>query len=372
MEKTALTLISWNVNGLRALVQKDFLGSVRRLDADVVAVQETKLQESQLDPTIMNLPGYTSHWSHCDGKKGYSGVGAYSRIPPVAVRCGFGQPRFDSEGRVLELDFGGFLLLNVYFPNGGMSEERLQYKLDFYEAFFAYADASASAAEASSSAATTTPPTGRSTSPTARERNTSGFLKIERDWLDRILARGYVDTFRHFHPDTVAYSWWDYRFRARERNVGWRIDYFFVTRDLIDRGCVRRRSSPTTCTGRTTARSAWCSRSEETRVDRNRIVAIYGSPRRRGNTATLMQAAVAGAREPARRWTRSSCATSRCRPAWRSTAAGRTGSAASATISRRCANGSCPRRARCWPRPSSITPSAPTPRSSWTGSTRSG
>jgi exodeoxyribonuclease-3 len=240
MEKTALTLISWNVNGLRALVQKDFLGSVRRLDADVVAVQETKLQESQLDPTIMNLPGYTSQWSHCDGKKGYSGVGAYSRIPPVAVRCGFGQPRFDSEGRVLELDFGRFILLNVYFPNGGMSEERLQYKLDFYEAFFTYVDGQRERGRSLVICGDYN--TAHREIDLARpdaNRNTSGFLKIERDWLDRILARGYVDTFRHFHPDEVAYSWWDYRFRARERNVGWRIDYFFVTRDLVDRGCVR-------------------------------------------------------------------------------------------------------------------------------------
>ena len=240
MEKRTFTLVSWNVNGLRALVQKDFAGAMRRLDADVLAVQETKLQESQLDPAIANVTGYSSHWSLCVGRKGYSGVGAYARTAPQAVACGFGQPRFDCEGRVLQLDLGEFLLLNVYFPNGGMSEERLQYKLDFYEAFFAYADAQRERGRSLVICGDYN--TAHREIDIARPKanmNSSGFLRIERDWLDRIVAAGYVDTYRHFHPDTVAYSWWDYRFRARERNVGWRIDYFFVTRELIERGCVR-------------------------------------------------------------------------------------------------------------------------------------
>lgn len=239
MEKTALTLVSWNVNGLRALVQKDFAGALRRLDADVLAVQETKLQAERLDASISELPGYSSHWSHCEGRKGYSGVGAYARVPPREVRCGIGVPRFDREGRILELDFGSFVLLNVYFPNGGMGEERLQYKLDFYEAFFAYADGQRERGR--SLVVCGDYNTAHREIDIARpqaNRNTSGFMQIERDWLDRITARGYVDTFRHFHPEAVAYSWWDYRFRARERNVGWRIDYFFVTRDLIDSGRV--------------------------------------------------------------------------------------------------------------------------------------
>ena len=239
--ESPITLVSWNVNGLRAMAQKDFQGSIRGLNADIVAVQETKLQGAQLVPALSDLPGYTSCWSHCEVKKGYSGVGVYTRIPPRAVRHGIGQPRFDSEGRILELDYGSFVLLNVYFPNGGMSEERLQYKLDFYEAFFEYADEKRGR--------------GRSlvicgdyntahreidlAHPQAN-RNTSGFLAIERAWVDRIVSRGYVDTFRHFHPDEVKYSWWTYRFRARERNIGWRIDYVFVTSDLIESGRVGR------------------------------------------------------------------------------------------------------------------------------------
>jgi exodeoxyribonuclease-3 len=239
-QKKNFKLISWNINGLRAAMQKDFPGSLRKLDADVVAIQETKLQQAQLEDAMARIPGYESCWSHCKMKKGYSGVGAYSRAAAIHIRDGFGEERFDMEGRVIEMDFGNFLFFNVYFPNGQMSPERLQYKLDFYEKFFAYTDACRRR--------------GRSVvicgdyntahneidlaNPKTNE-NTSGFLRIERDWLDRIVQRGYVDTFRHFHPDTVKYSWWTYRFKARERNIGWRIDYFFVSRDLIEKGRVK-------------------------------------------------------------------------------------------------------------------------------------
>ncbi len=234
------TLVSWNVNGLRAAMKKDFLGSLQRLDADVVAIQETKLQSAQLDAQMARVAGYESFWSHCEGKKGYSGVGVYSRLAPLRTGTGIGQARFDREGRILELDLGRFVFFNVYFPNGQMSAERLQYKLDFYEAFFDHTDALRRQ--------------GRSlvicgdyntahneidlANPKANEK-ASGFLRIERDWIDRISARGYVDTFRHLHPDTVRYSWWTYRFKARERNIGWRIDYVFVTQDLIANGQVR-------------------------------------------------------------------------------------------------------------------------------------
>ena len=238
--KKVLRLVSWNVNGLRAAMKKDFVASINKLDADVVAIQETKLQETQLEDDMTRIAPYASYWSHCAVKKGYSGVGTYSRLAPAAVRYGLGDKRFDAEGRIIEMEFGRLSFFNVYFPNGQMSAERLQYKLDFYDAFFGYADACRKR--------------GRSlvicgdyntahneidlANPKANEK-TSGFLRIERDWLDRITARGYVDTFRHFHPDTVKYSWWTYRFKARERNIGWRIDYFFVTSDLIESGRVK-------------------------------------------------------------------------------------------------------------------------------------
>jgi len=237
--KNQLKLISWNVNGLRAAMKKDLLGSFQRLDADVVAIQETKLQDSQLDADMSRIATYESYWSNCTVKKGYSGVGTYSRVAPAGVRYGVGETRFDAESRIIEMDFGRFLFFNVYFPNGQMSAERLQYKLDFYETFFDYADSRRKGGKSLVICGdyNTAHNEIDLANPKANE-NTSGFLRIERDWLDRIVARGYVDTFRHFHPDTVKYSWWTYRFKARERNIGWRIDYFFVTKDLIDAGRV--------------------------------------------------------------------------------------------------------------------------------------
>ena len=239
-QKKTLKLISWNVNGLRAAMKKDFLGSFQKLDADVVAVQETKLQQAQMGEDMRRIPAYESYWSHCEGKKGYSGVGTYSRVAPAAVRCGIGEKRFDAEGRIIEMDFGSFLFFNVYFPNGQMSEDRLQYKLDFYAKFFEYADACRQRGKCLIICGDYN--TAHNEIDLANPKanaNTSGFLRIERDWLDRIVARDYVDTFRHFHPDTVKYSWWTYRFKARERNIGWRIDYFFVTRNLIQKGRVQ-------------------------------------------------------------------------------------------------------------------------------------
>ncbi len=239
-QKNTYKLVSWNVNGLRAVMKKDFAASLRRLDADVIAIQETKLQQAQLDEPMARMAGYDAFWSHCDTKKGYSGVGVYSRVKPQRTAKGIGIPHFDREGRILEMDLGRFIFFNVYFPNGQMSAERLQYKLDFYQMFFDYTDAYKK--QGKSLVICGDYNTAHNeidlANPKANEK-TSGFLRVERDWLDRLAERGYVDSFRHFYPDTVRYSWWTYRFKARERNIGWRIDYVFVTRDLIDNGQVR-------------------------------------------------------------------------------------------------------------------------------------
>lgn len=236
-----IKLISWNVNGLRAVMKKGFVETFTAIDADVFAIQETKLQQSQLTPQMQAINGYESFWAHAVTKKGYSGVGTYTRIPAIDTRNGIGVHRFDEEGRILETDFGDFVFFNVYFPNGQMGEERLQYKLDFYEAFFTRADQLRN--EGRSLIITGDYNTAHNEidlkNPKSNE-NTSGFMRIERDWLDRIEAAGYVDTFRHLHPDTVKYSWWTYRFKARDRNIGWRIDYFFVSKDIIERGWVKQ------------------------------------------------------------------------------------------------------------------------------------
>ena len=217
------------------------MDSLNKLQADIVCLQETKIQEPQLTPEMQQISGYGSYWSFSTVKKGYSGVAVYSAVEPVAVNKGIGIPRFDDEGRILEMDYGPFLFYNVYFPNGQMSDERLQYKLDFYEDFFNHLQAHRD--QGRSIIITGDFNTAHNDidlkNPKANQ-NTSGFLRIERDWIDRIIADGYVDTFRHFHPQKVKYSWWTYRFGARARNAGWRIDYFFVTRDLIDRGVIQK------------------------------------------------------------------------------------------------------------------------------------
>ena len=240
MAKKTFRLVSWNVNGLRAVLKKDFLETVRKLDADVLGLQETKLQEPQLTDEMTTIDGYQSYFSHASSKKGYSGVAAYSRLPSQKVNYGLGIERFDQEGRIVELDFKDFVFFNVYFPNGQMSDERLQYKLDFYQAFFEYTDALRQ--QGRSIVITGDFNTAHNeidlANPKSNEKR-SGFLPIEREWLDDIISRGYVDTFRTLHPDTVQYSWWTYRFNAREKNVGWRIDYFFVSEDLMEKGHVK-------------------------------------------------------------------------------------------------------------------------------------
>ena len=239
-DKKQLKIISWNVNGLRAVMNKDFVKTVQSLDADIFLLQETKLQEDQRTEEMIRIPPYESFWSYSTVKKGYSGVAAYSKTAPLKALTSFSRPEFDGEGRVIQLDYEGFTLFNVYFPNGQMSDERLKYKLDFYDWLLAYADTLRSQ--------------GRSMIITG-DFNTahneidlknpgpnskfSGFLRIERDVLGRMVKDGYVDTFRYLYPETVKYSWWSYRFNARKNNTGWRIDYFFVTRDLIDKGIIK-------------------------------------------------------------------------------------------------------------------------------------
>jgi len=167
-------------------------------------------------------------------------VAAYSKVVPRMVKTEFGMPEYDGEGRVIQMDFEGFTLFNIYFPNGQMSDERLRYKLDFYDWFLGYAQGLRD--EGKSLIITGDFNTAHNEidlkNPKPNSKR-SGFLRVERDVLDRMSDMGYVDTYRHFYPDTVKYSWWSYRFSARKNNAGWRIDYFFVTRDLIETGAVK-------------------------------------------------------------------------------------------------------------------------------------
>ncbi|WDP89140.1 MAG: exodeoxyribonuclease III [Desulfobacter sp.] len=239
-DKKRLRLVSWNVNGFRAVLKKDFFDSVERMDPDILMLQETKLQENQRTEEMIRFSPYEDFWAYSTVKKGYSGVAAYCKPKPNGVKTEFGVPEYDGEGRVIQMDFDGFTLFNIYFPNGQMSEERLAYKLNFYDWFLDYAQGLRD--EGKSLIVTGDFNTAHNEidlkNPKPNSKR-SGFLRIERDVLDRMVDMGYVDTFRHFHPEAVKYSWWSYRFNARKNNAGWRIDYFFVTEDLIEKGVVK-------------------------------------------------------------------------------------------------------------------------------------
>ncbi|MBN1435800.1 MAG: exodeoxyribonuclease III [Sedimentisphaerales bacterium] len=231
----SLRLLCWNVNGLRAIHRKGlFLDWLVKERPDVLAIQETKLQEDQVPEELWEVLDYKVYFNSAQ-RKGYSGVGLWSRPQPVEVTQGFGVKRFDAEGRTLVADYGDFLLYNVYFPNGGQGEERLQYKYDFYDAFLKHlkkvkktrpnilvcGDVNTAHKEIDLAR------------PKENESNT-GFLPDERAWIDKLLASGFCDTFRMFEDGGENYTWWDYKTRARERNVGWRIDYFFVSEAFKD------------------------------------------------------------------------------------------------------------------------------------------
>lgn len=230
-----MRIYSWNVNGLRAVAKKNFLEWIGEENPDILCIQETKLQENQLEDNIKNIDGYYSYFSFAH-KKGYSGVATYTKEEPISVKHGISIERFDSEGRILITEFKDFILLNIYFPNGQRDEERLQYKLDFYAALFNYCDELVEAGKKLVICGdyNTAHNEIDLKNPKANEK-ASGFLRIERDWLDKIIERGYIDTFRNMNPDKIKYSWWSYRFKARERNAGWRIDYHFVSNNLLDR-----------------------------------------------------------------------------------------------------------------------------------------
>lgn len=229
-----MKILSWNVNGLRAVMAKGFMRYFTGSGADILGLQETKLQQDQIPLELQTVEGASCSWSHAE-KKGYSGVALISKVKPLSVKEGIGIPRFDSEGRILISDYGSFLLVNVYFPNGQRDEERLKYKLDFYEALFGKLEQlRKSQPRIFVCGDFNTAHQEIDLANPEENSQTSGFLRIERDWLDRIVSMGYVDTFRHFHPEEVRYSWWSYRTAARKRNVGWRIDYFFATKTAMD------------------------------------------------------------------------------------------------------------------------------------------
>ncbi|HZS43261.1 MAG TPA: exodeoxyribonuclease III [Candidatus Paceibacterota bacterium] len=230
-----MKIISWNVNGIRAWHKKGYLEWFLKESPDIFCLQETKAHPEQLTEELRNPKGYHSYFDHSKGRKGYSGVAVYSKIKPEKIEYGLGVKELDQEGRFIALHFKKFVLINTYFPNGGGGPVRLKYKLDYYKAYLKYADNLRKKGQKIIFCGDIN--TAHTEIDLARPRENvshTGFLPIERAWLDKVIEHGYIDVFRHFYPHkTGAYTYWDSYSFARDRNVGWRIDYFFVSPDLI-------------------------------------------------------------------------------------------------------------------------------------------
>ena len=227
-----MKFISWNVNGLRSCVQKGFLDYFNEMDADFFCLQETKLQEGQID---LDLPGYHQYWNYAE-KKGYSGTAIFTKHEPLSVAYGIGIEEHDHEGRVITLEYADFYMVTCYTPNSQNELARLPYRMNWEDAFRAYllgldakkpvilcGDLNVAHKEIDLKNPKT-------------NRMNAGFTDEEREKMTTLLGAGFTDSFRFFYPDlTDAYSWWSYRFRAREKNAGWRIDYFLVSNRLADK-----------------------------------------------------------------------------------------------------------------------------------------
>ena len=228
----AKKILSWNVNGIRAIEKKGFSDWLIKESPDILCIQETKAQEYQLSDTLRKIQGYFSYFTSAE-KKGYSGVAIYSKTEPVTVKHGFGFPEFDSEGRTIIAEYDHFTLFNIYFPNGKASKERLTYKMDFYERFLEHVDTLRNEGKRLIICGDVNTAHKEIDLARPKENETvSGFLPEERAWIDRFIEHGFIDTFRMFNQEQGHYSWWDYKTRARERNIGWRIDYFFISENL--------------------------------------------------------------------------------------------------------------------------------------------
>lgn len=230
-----MKIISWNVNGLRANVKKGGFDWFINTVPDIYCLQETKVHPDQLEEGVRNPAGYFSYFDHSKTRKGYSGVAVYTKAKPEKVEYGLGDEKLDQEGRFLGLFFKDFAIFNVYFPNGGGGPERLKFKLEYYDAFLNLIQKVRKKQPniifcGDVNTAHTEIDLAR---PKENEENT-GFLPIEREWINKVVGKGYVDTFRALHPGKKeAYTYWDMKTFARDRNVGWRIDYFFVSKEFF-------------------------------------------------------------------------------------------------------------------------------------------
>lgn len=224
--------VSWNVNGLRAVMGKNFIEVFEALDADAFCLQETKLQGGQID---LDLPGYEQYWNYAD-KKGYSGTAVFTKHTPVAVTYGIGIDEHDHEGRVITLEYEDHFLVCCYTPNSQNELARLDYRMKWEADFLAYLNSLKARKSVILCGDLNVAHREIDIKNPSSNHHNAGFTDEERGCMTKLLESGYIDTFRYFYPDTVdVYSWWSYRFQARSRNAGWRIDYFIVSEDMKER-----------------------------------------------------------------------------------------------------------------------------------------
>lgn len=227
-----MKLISWNVNGLRAVVGKGFVDIFNGLDADIFCVQETKLQAGQID---LELPGYEQYWNYAE-KKGYSGTAVFTRVKPLNVTYGLGIEEHDTEGRVITVEYETFYLVNVYTPNSKDGLARLPYRMEWEDVFRMYLKMLEESKPVVVCGDLNVAHEEIDLKNPKTNRKNAGFTDEEREKFSQLLDAGFIDTFRYFYPEQEQiYSWWSYRFKAREKNAGWRIDYFCVSEALKDR-----------------------------------------------------------------------------------------------------------------------------------------
>ena len=227
-----MKLISWNVNGLRACVQKGFLDFFNEIDADIFSIQESKLQEGQI---ALDLPGYHQYWNYAQ-KKGYSGTAVFSKQEALSVSYGIGIPEHDTEGRVITLEYENFYLVNCYTPNSQNELARLPYRMQWENDFLTYLKSLDARKPVIYCGDLNVAHEEIDIKNPKTNRKNAGFTDEERKKMTELLAAGFTDTFRYFYPDqTGIYSWWSYRFKAREKNAGWRIDYFITSRRLDEK-----------------------------------------------------------------------------------------------------------------------------------------
>ena len=231
-----ITLLSWNVNGIRAVHRRGFLDWLAEAAPDILCLQETRAEEVQLPAGLAQPAGYRSFWNASNAKPGYSGTALLTRLDPLTVTFGLGIEEFDQEGRTIIAEYPSFTLINCYFPNGGRDHSRVPFKLAFYEAFLEKCEHLRAQGQAVIFCGDVN--TAHREIDLARPKenqNTTGFLPEERIWIDQVVQAGYVDTFRCLHPDLAGqYTWWSMPTQARARNIGWRLDYFFVASELLE------------------------------------------------------------------------------------------------------------------------------------------